>query len=184
VVLVKDAAFGAPRWLIIDAESGELKKEMKMESGYAFRAGPSTIWTEDVAYYADKDGIFLYNTHSWEEKKFVNVDDMDIGKKQTMILHDQGLMVICDKGVAFLDEDGALLGKEDFKRIQGAVWNANHCLVFTKNGTRALSMEEAKSIGTLDYTPVDEEHEFYITADNDLVITITGQREMRAYELK
>ena len=184
VVLVKDAAFGAPRWLIIDAASGELKKEMKMESGYAFRAGPSTIWNDDVAYYADKDGIFLYNTKSWEQEKFVNVDEMDIGKMQTMILHDHGLLLICDKGVVFLDNDGSSLGKEEIKRIKGAVWNADHCLVFTKDGTRALSMEAGKSIGTLDYTPVDEEYEFYITADNNVVITITEQQEMRAYKLK
>ena len=184
VVIVKDAAFGAPRWLILDAKSGELKKEMKMESGYAFRAGPSTLWNDDLAYYADKDGIFIYSTNTWEEEKFVDVSDMDIGKMQTMVQHQDGLMVVCDKGVAFLGDNGELKGKEEIKRIKGAIWNDSHCLVFTKDETQAFSMQEAKIIGTLDYTPVDEEHEFYITAENDKVVTITGQQEMRAYLLK
>ena len=184
VVMLKDAAFGAPRWLILDAETGELKKEMKMETGFAFRTGPSTIWNEDVAYYSNEDGLFLYNTNSWEEEKFVDIDDMDVGKMQVMVQHHDGLMIVCSKGVVFLDDEGNLLAKQEIKRIKGAAWNDKHCLVFTKDGTEAFSMKEAKNIGRLNYTPVDEEHEFYITADNDKVITITEQQEMRAYELK
>lgn len=184
VVLVKDPAFGAPRWLIVDAESGELKKEMKMASGYAFRAGPSTIWNDDVAYYADKKGISIYSTSSWEEENFVDIGDLGIGKMQTMVQHQDGLMIVCDKGVAFLDENGGLLGRQEIKRIRGAAWNNRHCLVFTKKDTQVLSMEESKHIGTLNYTPVDDAYEFYITADNDKVITITRQQELRAYSLK
>lgn len=184
VVMLKDAAFGAPRWLILDAKTGELKKEMKMETGFALRTGPSTIWNEDVAYYSNEDGLFLYNTTAWEEEKFVDVDDMDVGKMQAMVQHKNGLTVICTKGMVFLDDDGNLRAKEEIKKVSGAVWNDSHCLIFTKDGTHAYSMDEAKKVGTLDYTPVDEEHEFYITADNDKVITITEQQEMRAYTLK
>lgn len=182
VVVVKRPPLGTEQWLVLDASTGELKQEMKMPKGYAFRAGPSTLWEDERVYYAGKQGIHLYGTADWKEKNFIATKELKLGKMQTMIRTSTGIMVLLDKGIAFFDPQGELVEQRELKKLRGAVWNDTHCLVFTKDKSYALSLQNAELSGTIDYSPTDE-HEFYMMAQSPTIMTITDQRLLRAYRL-
>ncbi|MFW5700146.1 MAG: hypothetical protein ACOCWM_00515 [Cyclobacteriaceae bacterium] len=182
ILLRRKPSLGKEGLLTVNASNGEIISEIKLPKGN-FLQGASMIFSNKSIFRSDKDGISIYDVKSLKTKKTINPASLDLGEVFRFISTQSGAMLMCKKGIIFIDSDGELLIKHPFNEIRGAMWNDDFIAMFSSDEIFICSMRSGENLGIIPESPVQNGKEMYWLGNGTGLVVQDNEQAIRVYKL-
>ena len=149
LILKEPEGFGKNRFYGLDLSDGKKFGESDKIKHYLLRNGAGHKITDNAIIFSGKKGLFTYQPDSWKLMHQIDVRKAGIGKMQAMDIHDKGLFVVGDKGIAFYDAAGEFQDALKIRRLEGSVWSGQQLVAFTKDHVVAVDLQTRDIKGEL-----------------------------------